>query len=149
MAALVLFRPEMIPIVTVLSRPPGLPTAMTISPTCKLSESPSSGTGRPSAAVVDDTSGPSFLFSGTILRTAISTISSMPLTTAWYTCPSVSVTVTLVASSTLDLSHQDGHHRENTPIVSAETTRSLRTDMIKLITFIYVHVRIGEDESVG
>src|SRR5699024_8895115 len=68
-------RAEMIPVVTVESSPSGLPTAMTGSPTSRLSELPSVPGVRLSGASL-------------ICTTARSVVGSAPTTSAWYNRPS-------------------------------------------------------------
>ena len=74
-----------IPVVTVLSSPKGLPMAIAHSPTCRASESPKLTIGR---------------FSPLILTTAISVKGSAPTTCPSKVRPSLRVTVTWFAPST-------------------------------------------------
>jgi len=76
-----------IPKVTVLSRPTGLPTAIAQSPTCMEEELPRTATGN-------------FSPWGLIFTTAKSVISSVPRTSPLKLRPSFKVTVTLSALST-------------------------------------------------
>ena len=76
----------MIPKVTVLSRPKGLPTAMAQSPTSTASESPNGATGKGSEAATR--------------TTARSVTGSEPTTEPSMVRPSTSPTVTLEAPST-------------------------------------------------
>ena len=74
-----------IPVVTVCSRPNGLPIAMTGSPTCSSAELPSGITGRPVAST---------------LSRARSVLGSRPTTFAGSSRPSESLTLISVAPST-------------------------------------------------
>lgn len=80
--ALERLRVLIIPKVTVLSKPKGLPTAIAHSPTCIWLESPRVATGRSLPL---------------ILTTARSEGSSTPFTSPWKVRPSCSLTVTLSA----------------------------------------------------
>ena len=75
------------PAVTVCSRPSGLPTATTHSPTSSLSESPRRATTRFAGGFSSRT-------------TATSVCASLPTTWAVYSLPSFIVTVTFVAPCT-------------------------------------------------